>query len=94
MTIVRPGFRHSVILCLTWVIRANDDAARDADALFATAFEAPVPRVSLFWLIYAHLTLTLGTALLWVNQAGTFAVAADFAPNTGARRRARRWRRW
>lgn len=54
---------------------ANDDAARDADALFAhlkRLFRAP-----LFWLIYAHLTLTLGTALLWVNQAGSFAVAAD-----------------
>ena len=31
----------------------------------------------LFWLIYAHLTLTLGTALLWVNQAGSFAIVAD-----------------
>lgn len=54
---------------------ARDDAARDADALFAhlkRLFRAP-----LFWLIYAHLTLTLGTALLWVNQAGSFAVAAD-----------------
>ena len=49
--------------------------ANDDDALFAhlkRLFRAP-----LFWLIYAHLTLTLGTALLWVNQAGSFAVAAD-----------------
>ena len=35
----------------------------------------------LFWLIYAHLTLTLGTALLWVNQAGPFAVVADDSVN-------------
>jgi hypothetical protein len=54
---------------------ANDDAARDADALFAHLKR--LFRTPLFWLIYAHLTLTLGTALLWVNQAGSFAVAAD-----------------
>ena len=35
----------------------------------------------LFWLIYSHLTLTLGTALLWVNQAGPFAVVADDSVN-------------
>jgi hypothetical protein len=35
----------------------------------------------LFWLLYSHLTLTLGTALLWVNQAGPFAVVADDSVN-------------
>ena len=33
-------------------------------------------RARLFWYVYAHLVLSLGVALLWVNQAGSFAAAA------------------
>lgn len=33
-------------------------------------------RARLFWCVYAHLVLSLGVALLWVNQAGSFAAAA------------------
>jgi MFS family permease len=38
-------------------------------------------RLPLFWLVYAHLVLTMGVALLWVNQAAPFVDAA-----TGERR--------
>ena len=55
-----------------------EDAVQRADASDTLSAHAKrLVRAPLFWLIYAHLTLTLGTALLWVNQAGSFAVAAD-----------------
>ena len=57
-------------------VRENANENADASDTLSTHAKRLV-RAPLFWLIYAHLTLTLGTALLWVNQAGSFAVAAD-----------------
>ena len=62
---------------------ADDD---DDDAIAAETSDGPLRASSLallerfrdvlssrlFWLVYAHLVVTLGVALLWVNQAGSF----------------------
>tara|TARA_B110000977_G_scaffold133341_1_gene169848 strand:+ start:9188 stop:10774 length:1587 start_codon:yes stop_codon:yes gene_type:complete len=62
---------------------SGEHAVPSADATYDTANQ-PLPihlkrlfASQTFWVIYAHLVLTLGTALLWVNQAGPFAVVAD-----------------
>jgi len=43
----------------------------DLTANFTALFSRP-----LFWVVYLHLVLTMGSALLWVTQAGSFTAAA------------------
>ena len=56
-------------------IKGNEDGSTEDCSLFRHI--RFLCTQNLFWMIYFHLVLTLGTALLWVNQAGPFAVVAD-----------------
>ena len=57
-------------------ISASMETTTDAgDRIDGETWRAPF-RTRLFWYVYAHLVLSLGVALLWVNQAGSFAAAA------------------
>ena len=50
---------------------SSSAGCRDVCANFSDLFRRP-----LFWVVYFHLVVTMGTALLWVNQAGSFTAAA------------------
>ena len=53
------------------VVPSRKNASADVCANFSDLFRRP-----LFWVVYFHLVITMGTALLWVNQAGSFTAAA------------------